>query len=211
MSRVAAYQRFKNRLFSGQLSPGQFVTQKELAELAGVPLSTARDAIQKLEHESLLKVHPQRGIQITDVTTRFIREAFGLRKILELQAVRSFASAENADVVAKLLEDTQRVLETARTRMDQDVLDKAVEVDWEMHDRIIDHMDNGLLSEAYRINAARLRLIKVNNRLSQERAIEALGEHLEVLEHCRALDGERAAAALSAHIDIAMNRALQGK
>ena len=211
MSRVAAYQRFKDRLFSGLLSPGQFVTQKELAELAGVPLSTARDAIQKLEHESLLKVHPQRGIQITDVTTKFIRDSFGLRKVLELQAVRSFASEDNGDVVSQLLTDTEKVLAAARDGLGQDVLDKAVEVDWEMHDKIIDHMENALLSETYRINAARLRLIKANNRLSQERAVEALGEHLAVLENCRAGDGEQAAAALGEHIDIAMNRALQGK
>ncbi|WP_407649109.1 GntR family transcriptional regulator [Devosia algicola] len=47
MSRVAAYQNFRERLLSGELSPGQFVTQKELADLAGVPIATAREAIQK--------------------------------------------------------------------------------------------------------------------------------------------------------------------
>ncbi|MEM8664709.1 MAG: GntR family transcriptional regulator, partial [Pseudomonadota bacterium] len=70
MSRVAAYQEFRDRLLSGELQPGQFVTQKELAELAGVPIGTAREAIQKLEHDQLLKVHPQRGIQVADITTK---------------------------------------------------------------------------------------------------------------------------------------------
>jgi len=77
MSKVSAYEEFKDKLQSGELQPGQFITQKEFASLANVPIAAAREAIQKLEHESLLKVHPQRGIQIADVTLEFIRNAFG--------------------------------------------------------------------------------------------------------------------------------------
>lgn len=211
MSKVAVYQQFRERLMSGELLPGQFVTQKELAELAGVPVATAREAIQKLEHESLLKIHPQRGIQITDVTTRFIREAFGVRMVLELSAVRNLASGEHADVVERLLADTQQVLEQARKGSSDELLERAVEVDWEMHDQIIDRMGNDLLSEIYRVNAARLRLIKVNNRLSTERAVQALEEHVSVLEHCRDREPENATRALERHLLIAMDRALQGK
>lgn len=211
MSKVAVYQQFRERLMSGELLPGQFITQKELAELAGVPIATAREAIQKLEHESLLKIHPQRGIQITDVTTRFIRESFGLRMVLELTAVRNLASGEHADVVSRLLKDTREVLEKAQESSSDELLERAVEVDWEMHDQIIDRMGNDLLSETYRVNAARLRLIKVNNRMTTERAIRALGEHIEVLEHCENRQPDEAAQALERHLLIAMERALQGK
>lgn len=211
MSRVAAYQDFRDRLFSGELQPGQFVTQKELAELAGVPIATAREAIQKLEHESLLKVHPQRGIQVADITTKFIRDSFGLRRVLELQAVRSFAQEENAGKVRELIAKTRQVLDTAQLRSDEEFLEKAVEVDWDMHDQIIACMKNDLLTEAYQINAARLRLIKVSNRMGHNRAIDALGEHLGILQSCLDGDGEAAARALDEHIEIATNRALQGK
>ena len=53
MTRLAAYESFKERLMTGELKPGQFVTQRELATLADVPLSIAREAIQKLQHETL--------------------------------------------------------------------------------------------------------------------------------------------------------------
>ncbi len=211
MSRVAAYQHFKERLLSGELSPGQFITQKEFAKLAGVPVGTAREAIQKLEHESLLKVHPQRGIQIADVTTKFILEAFGLRKILELQAVLHFASGECEMIVKDLIAKTSEVLEVSKTDQSEEILERAVEVDWEMHDKIIEGCENDLLTEVYQINVARLRLIKVSNRMTPKRSIEALGEHLDILNHCLAQEGAKAAEALGGHIDIAMNRALRGK
>ncbi|WP_068310313.1 GntR family transcriptional regulator [Polycladidibacter hongkongensis] len=211
MSRVEAYQKFRERLFSGELSPGQFVTQKELAQLAGVPVGAAREAIQKLEHESLLKVHPQRGIQVADITTKFIREAFGLRAVIEKAALHEFAAGEFKFEIAILLKHTREVLEQAQNEPTPDLLDRAVEVDWEMHDKIIACMNNDLLSETYQINAARLRLIKTNNRLSPSRAISALEEHLEILEFCEAGDATGAVNALEKHINTAMNRALQGK
>ena len=45
MLRLRAYEEFRERLHSGELKPGQFVTQRELAKLVGVPLGAAREAI----------------------------------------------------------------------------------------------------------------------------------------------------------------------
>lgn len=211
MSRVAAYQEFRDRLLSGELVPGQFVTQKELAQLVGVPIGTAREAIQKLEHESLLKVHPQRGIQITDITTKFIRDAYGLRLTLELHAITNFASGEFPLEVKALLEATREARDAFLHGMSEDSLERAVDVDWRMHDKIIESMGNDLLAETYQINATRLRLIKANNRLLHDRAVAALDEHIEILEHCEAQDAAAASEALVRHIDTSMNRALRGK
>lgn len=211
MSRAEAYHEFRERLLSGELAPGQFITQKELATLAGVPVGTAREAIQRLEHESLLKVHPQRGIQVIDLTTNFIRNSFGLRMALELQAVDNFASGEFGAEVDALIDATQAILEEAQRTTDPEVLRRAVDVDWDMHDKLVECLENDLISETYQINNTRLRLIKANNRLSPDRVHSALKEHLEFLNFCKARDGGGARKALANHIDTALSRALQGK
>lgn len=211
MSRADAYHEFRERLLSGELAPGQFVTQKELAKLAGVPVGTAREAIQRLQHESLLKVHPQRGIQVIDLTTKFIRNSFGLRMALEMLAVDNFASGEFEAEVDALIDTTTAMLEEAQRTTDPEVLKRAVDVDWDMHDKLIECLDNALISETYQINATRLRLIKVSNRLSPDRVHSALKEHLDVLHHCKARDGNGARRALAHHMDTALSRALQGK
>ncbi len=208
MSRVAAYEEFRARLLSGEISPGQFVTQRELAKLAGVPVGTAREAIQKLEHESLLKVHPQRGIQVADITTKFIRESYGLRSALELDAVRKFASGPFELAARALLKATQSVLEDLLETASDSALEQAVEVDWNMHDQIVASTSNDLFIETYQVNAARLRLIKVNNHLTLDRAAEVLREHIDILQHCIAKDADAAAAALAHHIDGSHTRAL---
>ena len=90
MLRLEAYEKFRERLLSGEIKPGQFVTQRELAKLVGVPVGAAREAIQRLEFESLLKVYPRRGIQVTEATARLIRNAYGFRMLIEKDAVRHF-------------------------------------------------------------------------------------------------------------------------
>lgn len=210
MDRVEAYQNFKDKLLSGHLAPGQFVTQKELAKLAGVPLGAAREAIQKLESENLLKVHPQRGIQITDLTTRFIREAFGLRLLFERAAIRQFAEQGPMSAIEDLLRATEAVLAEVRLELSEANLSRAVEVDWRMHDVIIEAMGNELIRETYQINATRIRLIRANNRLTPDRVIAGLEEHVAMLGYCRDRNPDAAGKAMEAHIEISRTRALQG-
>ncbi|MEE9389208.1 MAG: GntR family transcriptional regulator [Paracoccaceae bacterium] len=211
MTLATAYQEFRDRLLSGEFSPGQFVTQKELAQLVGVPIGTARQVIQKLEHESLLKVHPQRGIQITDITTKFIRDAYGLRLSLELHAITNFATSAFTLEARSLLDVTREARKALLEDMSDETLEQALLVDWKMHDKIIECLSNDLLTETYQINGARLRLIRVNNRLTHDRAVAAMDEHIEILEHCEAQDSIAAIAALSRHIDTSISRSLQGK
>lgn len=209
MLRVEAYERFKRRLMSGELRPGQFVTQRELAALAGVPLNPAREAIQRLAFESLVKIHPQRGVQVVEASPRTINEAYDFRRMMETQAVRVFAERAPDALVDRLAGEARAEIEAFRAgRAD---LARATETDWRMHDEIVDFMGNGIVTEAFRINAARIRLCRVSNVLPPERLPKALAEHLDILAACRARDADAAVAALADHIetsrDIALGRA----
>lgn len=206
-----AYDLFKAQLRSGVLKPGQFVTQRELAKLVGVPLGAAREAIQRLEHEALLKVYPQRGIQIADVTVSALRDAFEYREILETHAVRHFAAHAPLDRIHALEQSTLDVLERAASGIDRALQDEAVEIDWRMHDEIIDSLGNEVVSRNYRLNAARIRLMRVNNRLVHERLVSALSEHLDVLRAARTRDAEAAVASLRHHLAVARQRAIEGR
>jgi Bacterial regulatory proteins, gntR family len=60
--RTDVYDQLKERLFTGVLRAGQFVSQRELASLLGATLNPVREAIRKLEAEGLINVDAQRGI-----------------------------------------------------------------------------------------------------------------------------------------------------
>ncbi len=104
LMREVAYERFKAQLFKRNLVPGQFVSQGELCALLDVPLGPTREALKRLEAESLVRLIPQRGIQIADIGVTLIHEAFEFRTILELAAVRHFALHHDDATLARIEE-----------------------------------------------------------------------------------------------------------
>ena len=144
LMREVAYERFKAQLFKRNLVPGQFVSQGELCELLDVPLGPTREALKRLEAESLVRLIPQRGIQITDIGVTLIREAFEFRTILELAAVRHFADHGGRRHARALEADDARDARAAApaTSPTARLLDAALQVDWGMHNLIIESMGN---------------------------------------------------------------------
>ena len=212
MLRVEAYEKFKKCLLTGALKPGQFVTQRELVDLVGVPLGSAREAIQRLEQESLLRVFPQRGIQIADVTVSGQRDALDYRQILEMHAIRHYAQHADIKDIEALAQATSAALERISVgAVDAALMEEAVETDWRMHDEIIDSLGNEIVGVNYRVNAARIRLMRVTQCQVPARSVEALKEHLAVLQAAIARDVEAAVAALALHLQVSRKRAIEGR
>src|SRR5438874_5328251 len=99
--RWQAYERFQQQLIASRIRPGQFVSQRELAALIGLPLGAIREVIPRLEAEGLLQTAPQRGLQIATVDVKLVRNAFHLRAIIEREAAAQFAlTASDAELDA---------------------------------------------------------------------------------------------------------------
>ena len=127
--REVAYERFKTELFKRNLTPGQFVSQGELCELLDVPLGPTREALKRLEAESLVRLIPQRGIQITDIGVTLIHEAFEFRTILEVAAALADLETRTTAILRRL---------DGGNNADPRLLDAALQVDWGMHDLIVE-------------------------------------------------------------------------
>lgn len=61
---------------------------RELSERFECPIAEVRDAVIRLEFDRLLRVHPQRGIQVMEVDLDFVREAYQLRLMIVLEGAR---------------------------------------------------------------------------------------------------------------------------
>jgi DNA-binding GntR family transcriptional regulator len=209
LMREVAYERFKSELFKRNLTPGQFVSQGELCELLDVPLGPTREALKRLEAENLVRLIPQRGIQITDIGVTLIHEAFEFRTVLEVAAIRRFAVEGDARVIADLEERTAAVLRRFEGNPSPDarLLDAALQIDWSMHDLIIEAMGNRIMMAAHQQNFDKIRMIRLHGRSPRYLPL-ALEEHVAVIRALRKRDPDEAAAALESHLKCAERRAL---
>jgi DNA-binding GntR family transcriptional regulator len=200
MLKEQAYNRFKKRLFAGDLKPGQFVSQRELVKVIGMPIGPVRDALKQLQAESLVRVIPQRGIHIADVNVKLVREAFGLRALIEGYAVRRFAETGDVARLAALEPKMHAIHARALESFTEDLAREFIRVDFKLHDTLIAALDNGIIADVYRINADRVLLIRLTNRLSRERVLAATAEHFEIIAALKRHDADAAAAAMERHL-----------
>ncbi len=207
--RWQAYERIQQQLLAARIRPGQFVSQRELAALTGLPLGAIREVIPRLEAERLLVTVPQRGLQIANIDVRLVRNAFQLRLALEKEATAQFALTATDAQLATLEAAHRDIVRRAARGMSPQLLAAAQAVDWGLHDTMIDALGNEIVSSIYRVNSLRIRLIRLDRvTLSTDSLLPAMEEHLTLLAALLSRDPVRAVAAIDAHLTHARNRAL---
>jgi DNA-binding GntR family transcriptional regulator len=208
--REKAYESFTRHLLARDVRPGQFVSQRRLVELTGLTLGAIRELIPRLEAEGLIKTVPQRGLQIAHIDLNLIREAFQLRVFLEKEAVALFTKSASDDAVARLVKQHREIADAIRNGDASHELEvRAQAVDWGMHDAFIDALGNTIISNAYRVNSIKMRLISQDRFRIDGRVGPVMGEHLSVLEAIERRSVEDAVNSLVAHISHARDRALR--
>ncbi len=208
--RERAYENFQQQIVQAQIRPGQFVSQRELMQLLDMPLGAVRELIPRLEAEGLLRTVPQRGLQIVPADITLVNNAFGLRRLIELDAARRYAETVTDDELDGVEAAHRAIVERARSGpVDDALLNDATAVDWGLHDRMVDALGNALISQTYRINSLRVRLIRLEGSLlSPDALLPAMEEHLWFVDALRRRDAAAVLARLGHHIDSAHRRVL---
>lgn len=208
--REKAYASFTERLLAREIKPGQFVTQRELVAMTGFPLGAIRELIPRLEAEGLIKTVPQRGMQVAHVDLNLIRNAFQFRLFLEKEAAAAYARNASDAEIAEQRERHEAIVRRAEAGEEgQALIEEAEDVDRLMHEAIIDHLDNDIVSQAFRVTWLKIRLIRqYETRIHNSIIVPVMQDHLKIIAAIESRDPEAAAAAMSEHIGNARNRAL---
>ncbi|MDP3256868.1 MAG: GntR family transcriptional regulator [Bosea sp. (in: a-proteobacteria)] len=207
--RERAYASFTERLLAREIKPGQFVTQRELVALTGLPLGAIRELIPRLEAEGLIKTVPQRGMQVAHVDLNLIRNAFQFRLFLEKEATALYAVNATDEEIAEQRARHEAIIARAEVGGDPQLIEDAEDVDRLMHEAIIDHLDNDIVSKAFRVTWLKIRLIRqYETRIQNHILVPVMRDHLKIITAIEARDPIRAAEEMGIHIGNARTRAM---
>lgn len=212
--RQLAYSRIEELLNWGRLRPGQVISQRELVEMTGMTLSAIREAIPRLEAEGLLQTIPQRGLMVPSLDVTFVREAYQMRRALELSAIPELIQRLDRAVIKNWLDWHIQARETLSSdeAVDLPAFLRELQIyDWQMHADMVDAMENSLISNVYRVTAIKIRMTaQARVRVTRENARRVIAEHIAFLEPLLDRAPDATAAALSRHIDQSLTIALGG-
>lgn len=101
LARSVIEERLRSAILDGRLAPGTALRQQELATLFGVSRMPVREALRQLEAQSLLQVVAHKGAVVAPLIGEDAVDSYGLRVILESEALRQSVPLLDAEDFAQ--------------------------------------------------------------------------------------------------------------
>lgn len=193
-----AYDYMKGKIVDGEWTGGRFISERELQETLGMSKTPIRSALERLESNGLVALHPNQGAVIAELPLRAVFEIYELRKALETYAAREITGKMDAGFFREL----DDILERQRLALGEADIAEYVRQDRSFHARIVAGLDNAEYAEAMtRIQDRFILAVRVTFYKNKERLVSSFAEHRLIRDALQGNDPERAAALLTAHIE----------
>jgi DNA-binding GntR family transcriptional regulator len=202
------YSALKQMIVSNELSPGQRLLDRELADKLGVSRTPVRDALRRLEQDGLITTRTGRRWFVADLDTKQAADLYELREVLEVHAVHLAAERGTpAD-----FEELERVLTTLETyREVPDKRGEEIRFGLRVHEVIARASGNAVLQETLiRLLDRMLPFIWVEMLYEDSEATETTRrEHAMLLTLIREKRVDKAEEVIRTHIQTARDHMLR--
>ncbi len=187
-----------DEIMLGTLAPGDKLSEGRLAKTFGVSRMPVREALIELSRRGMVRVVPQVGTFVTELSTAEVVAQLEVREALEVQAARLLAERATEPVLTKL----QTLLQTMQDAAESGNARTYVALDEAFHATIMQATQNPALNEHYRIltQALHREYLSLVVSASHGRMSRSLAEHQRVMECLTAGDVEAAEAAMREHV-----------
>ncbi|CAG9298350.1 GntR family transcriptional regulator [Celerinatantimonas diazotrophica] len=109
------YQYLKQAIISCKLEPGRAISEKEIASSMDVSRQPVREAFIQLAKCSLVRVYPQRGTYVTQISIKSVLDGQLIRSSIEcalMERLTALISAEQLENLTYLLSQQQHAIDT---------------------------------------------------------------------------------------------------
>ncbi|QYG11529.1 GntR family transcriptional regulator [Microbacterium sp. PAMC22086] len=195
----------RDRILSGELRPGDLVTEEAMANEIGISRPTMREVLNTMVIEGLLTRSPTtRVLHVTSVTAKEIREGFIARRLIELAAVDAAISAspDAIDTLASATADVVAAVESG----DGPAVTRA---DIACHMATVALLGSTDLVEFYGRLLTRLEIAMAEGMRAPVDVANAKDVHVEFLDLLRAGHYPQARAQLAERLDASEKSLLQ--
>jgi DNA-binding GntR family transcriptional regulator len=200
-----AYVRLSELLTSGDLSPGERISLRSVAEAFGVSIMPIRDAVTRLVADGALEVEPNRAIRVPRLTAVRFQELTRVRVMIEGMAAAQ-AALLRSDEDLQAMHTLEQAFRRQGEKKHPDVA-AAVRANKEFHFAVYRAAGLPLLVDVIRgLWLMAGPIISVDSRNNPDHiTIGGAKRHVVVLEAVERRDPEGARAALAADIESTCN------
>ncbi len=191
----SAYERVLAQICSGELRPGDRLTESELARRLQISRTPVREAIRRLEADGLVSHVPRAGATVRMLDYSEVMELYEMRTVLEATAARMATRAASDIEISELEEinaDLKDAIGDAR---------RAYALNRMFHETLAKAAKNRFLIKSMAALQKALLILGTSTLADETRAKNAVSEHDAVLRALRARDEEAAEASMRNHLE----------
>lgn len=193
--RQVVFEALQRAIHDGSLTPGTSIIENQLAQHLGVSRTPVREALRQLEAEGLIELLPGRRAVVASASAQKIRDIYGIRLIVEVEALR------NINPGHPILDDLRRLTDEADRHLRTGDAESFSRTNVSFHLGIVAALNNDTLNEI---------LSSMNHTIGrylgalfthESRAVAGHAEHLEILKLLQAGKPEKAQVTMRQHLE----------
>ena len=193
----AVAERLRQRIYSRDLAPGEWIDELKIAEELGISRTPLREALKVLATEGLVTMKVRRGAYVTEVSERDLADVYHLLALLESDAVAVVAERATPEQIASL-KALHAELEAAALPGPAH-RDQFFAINERFHMQVLAIADNKWRDQMVADLRKVMKLNRHNSLLKAGRIDESLAEHRAVMVAIEARDPAAAMAQMQAH------------
>jgi DNA-binding GntR family transcriptional regulator len=196
-----AYEKIKRGILDLRYRPGEKLSETRLAEDLNLGRSPIRTALARLGGEGWIKVLPQSGTFVRELSPQEVAEVAELRLLLEAHAAHRAAERIGSDDLNSLRTE----FEALKAKGVDGHFEEFLRLDDHFHTTLHRVAGNQRVAEILQNLRDQIHWIRVVNAILPGRVAESLKEMDRVLVALERRDGEEAARAMRQHIGNVAN------
>jgi DNA-binding GntR family transcriptional regulator len=192
-----AYDHVKQAILDCAYPGGALLSEGEIATEVGVSRTPVREALLRLETESLVRLYPKRGALVLPVSPQEISDVMEARELVE-----TFTSGK-ATLGPQLIHELTALLDAMREHSAAADTKEFARADRCFHRAIVAAAGNDILIQLYdslRDRQLRMAQLTAND---PSRTADAIRDHAEIVEAVRSGDRRRLRSAIHRHLHTA--------
>ena len=189
-----AYNRILELMLAGRLPAGSLLQERRLAELLEISRTPVREALGRLEAESLITRSRGRAPTVSDVSVENYVTVLDMRRILEAEAAARATGHLDRDKFETVMVAIKRLV-----AIEQPTPAQHWEVDEMVHSTIAEAAGNPLVTSTIRDLRRRTHIF--NTARIPQRLMPGASEHLDLLTAVAGNDAELSRDLMGKHLD----------
>ncbi|TLS37235.1 GntR family transcriptional regulator [Pseudalkalibacillus caeni] len=186
-----AFNQLQRWIIDGTLLPGEKIYDAEIAEALGVSRTPIREALQLLQMQGFVEMHPGKETRVTSLTREDVLKIYP--PLASLQALAAEIAASK--VTEKQIDELKKINADYKKAIQNEEPFKALELDEQFHAVIVEIAENPYISDfssILQLHIRRLKYVFLKQKMTGKD--ESLHEHQKMLTSFQERNGKAASS-----------------